>query len=64
MEKLIKGLQLIAKYEPDADWDAQHDIIYVGSGDIPAKMTDEEVKEMKALGWHIDSEDGGWAKFS
>ena len=49
IDKLIKGLEIIRKYDPDSDFAAEHDEFFCGSSDkIPA-----EVKvELEELGWY------------
>lgn len=49
IEKFLRGIQIIMKYESDPDIAAEHDIFYCGSTDH--KMSDEDEREMARLGW-------------
>jgi len=62
-QKIVAGMQLIMKYEPDTDIAAEHDIIYFGSQESYKKMSDEEKVQMVNLGWHLDTETDSWARF-
>jgi hypothetical protein len=53
--RILSGMNLIAKYEPDADLSAEHDIIWFGHYQ-PDLMTEEEREQMKRWGWHEDME--------
>ena len=59
--ELIEGLKIITRTQPDAEVDAQHDIIYAGEYK-PRKLTAEERARMKELNW-FESEDA-WAHFT
>ena len=61
MNRILEGLKIIEKYEPDFDTCAEHDTIYAGSYN-PGKMTKEEMAEMEKLGW-FESEDS-WQHFT
>jgi hypothetical protein len=57
--KIFKGLEIIRKYLPDADIEAaEHDIIYAADVDelIEAGITEDDVKELAKLTWHIDED--------
>ena len=58
MERILKGLQIIAKYEPKADFAAEHDIIYCGD---EGNYSAEDKQALDELGWFV-SEDS-WAFF-
>jgi hypothetical protein len=61
IEKLQLGLSVLAKY-PGGDVAAEHDIIYAGpSGD---EVAEDDADHLRTLGWHRDSESGGWAFFT
>jgi len=61
MNRLLEGLKIIEKYEPDFDTCAEHDIIYAGNYS-PEKLTLDEKLKMEELGW-FESEDS-WAYFT
>ncbi len=57
-DRLIAGMMLIRKYEPDADYAAGHDVIYFGNYETREQMTDEEKALMDA--WHWYEEYDSW----
>jgi hypothetical protein len=60
-----RGLEIIMKYEPDAETAAEHDEIFCGDYQkTSSKMTKEELEEMEGLGWHGRERDNCWAKFT
>ena len=59
---LLEGLAIIAKYEPNADVAAEHDILYVGSIATREQMTEGERTRMEELGWREDTD--SWAHFT
>jgi hypothetical protein len=61
VQKLIRGLSIITKYDPGADLAADHDIIYCGDYK-PEKIGEEDLKTLDELGW-FKSEDS-WAIFT
>lgn len=61
IKELIEGLQILDKY-PNGYISAEHDIIYAGPEDI-SKITSEDQKALKKLGWHLDTENNCWATF-
>ena len=64
MNKVLAGLQIIAKYDEDFDTCAEHDEFYAGAGDqtAPSAMSDEDQKIMNDNGWHWDGE--SWRIFT
>ncbi len=62
MKTILEGLKIIAKYTPDTDFAAEHDIIYCGECD-EMNMSDEDKKKMEDLGWFIDEEYNCWCSF-
>ncbi len=50
IEKLIEGLQIIAKYQPEGEVSVGHDVFYAGDYN-PDEMTDEDKATLEALGW-------------
>ena len=61
IEKVIKGLQILAKYE-DCDIQSEHDQIYVGPTDAK-DVSKVDAKELEKLDFFIDSEFGSWTRF-
>jgi len=60
LQELLKGIEIIRKYEPNADVAVGDDSIYIGEYD-PDKMTVEELEKMEELGF-LEEEDS-WMKF-
>lgn len=55
--KIFKGLDIIRKWLPNADIEAaEHDIVYAADVDelIEAGITEDDVREIAKLAWHID----------
>jgi len=63
MKRIKEGLEIIAKYEDDADFCAEHDVIYVGGEESTENMSDEDKHKMDELGWFIDEEFYCWSHF-
>lgn len=61
LEKLLYGLMVLSKYD-SSDVTAEHDIIYAGPHS--EKVSEGDAKQLKELGWHLDSEASGWAFFT
>jgi hypothetical protein len=66
IQKVIQGLTILAKYGDHVA--ADHDQIWAGpdvSGVLPDedKITKEDKKQLKKLGWFVDPEAGIWSKF-
>ena len=61
MNRILEGLKIIEKYEPEFDTCAEHDTLYAGNY-APEKLTDEERVKMEELGW-FESEDS-WKHFT
>lgn len=62
IDEVIEGLKILKTYGAGSI-DAQHDIIYAGP-DEDSKMSKEDVKKLKELGWHYDKEFSCWARFT
>lgn len=58
--RILNGMNLIAKYEPDADMHAEHDQIWFGSY-RPDLMTEEERQQMERWGWREDCD--SWSRY-
>jgi len=63
MKRIKEGLEIIAKYEPDADFAAEHDQIFVGEEDAAENMDKKDKEKMDELGWFIEKEYGCWSHF-
>jgi hypothetical protein len=59
MNKILAGMQIIAKYDEDFCTDAQHDQIWAGPG---VDMNEEDTQAMLSLGWFWDEE--SWSHFT
>lgn len=59
MNKVLAGLQIIAKYDEEFQVCAGHDEILAGIG---IELSEEDSKKMKELGWS-DYEGDGWRCF-
>ena len=46
-EELLAGIALIRKYEPEAEFAAEHDVIYFGSYESKVQMTESEQENME-----------------
>ena len=57
--KMLKILEVVNKYNPEATLCAEHDIIFLGLE--KNETSEEDTKILDGLGCHI--EDGMWAKF-
>jgi hypothetical protein len=49
--RILAGIALIKKYEPNADFAASHDEIFFGAYETREQMTEEEQQQMEAWGW-------------
>lgn len=64
--RILLGLNIIAKYIPNPDISPEHDIIYVADADelVEAGLTEEDANELRKMNWMIDSEYGCLAIFT
>lgn len=60
-KQILDGMLLIAKYDPQADFAAEHDIIYFGAYECRSEMTPEEQASMEEWGWHEEYD--SWAHY-
>lgn len=60
IQKVMEGLQILAKYDAGGEMAAEHDIIYAGN----AEVSEEDAKKLEELGWHKDGEYDCWARFT
>ena len=61
MNRILEGLKIIEKYEPDFDTCAEHDIIFAGNY-APELLTEDEKIKMEELNWFEQEE--SWAHFT
>ncbi len=51
-QKILRGLQILARYDEKLDCNFEHDQMWVGDFEAAVgKMAEEEVWEMARLGW-------------
>ena len=60
IKTLIKGLNIIIKYEPSAEIYPDHDQIWIGEN--AHLVSEEDAKILKDYLWFI-SDEGGWSHF-
>lgn len=65
MNRILKGLQIIQKYEKNGYFAAEHDQIWVGNddGSTVIQMTEEDAARMEELDWFVDSGLNVWSHF-
>jgi len=61
MNRILEGLKIIEKYEPNFDTACEHDTLYAGNY-APEKLTEDERKKMEELGWFEQEE--SWTHFT
>lgn len=61
--KILKGLKILLRYDPQVECDAQHDVLLAG-GPRPDKLGEEDRKELSDLGWSYDVHEEAWRKFT
>jgi len=59
LQKVLRGLIIISKYDADSDFAAEHDQIYCGSEEL--EINEEHKKELDELGWFTDED--SWSCF-
>jgi len=60
--KVMRGLQILAKYEENVMPQFDHDIIWASDFEETAsQMPEEDVIQMAKLGWFYDEENDCWA---
>lgn len=61
-QQVLRGLQILAKYDDSLDCSFEHDQMWVANFDkTVAKMTGEEVLDMAVCGWFEDFD--SWSHF-
>ena len=61
LRRLIEGLQLIERHDPNAEIDAHHDELLAGT---LSTMNAGQVAQMEALGWRAKEQYDCWAIFT
>lgn len=59
IDKFITGVEIIRRYDPEADMAVGHDVIFFGRYEIREEMTLDEQQQLEDLGWYEDAE--AWA---
>ena len=57
-----RGIEILKKYQPEAEINVGHDQIYIGEHN-PKAMTQEERNWMEEDGWFEDEESDSWSHF-
>lgn len=60
-DPILGGIAIIKKYDPGADFAAEHDVIYFGAYESRTLMTPAEKKQMEKWNWHEEYD--SWAHF-
>ena len=63
MRKLLKGLEVLCKYEEDGSVSAEHDVIYAGETH-PDKISVEDIQTLDDNDWSFDYHLDCWRKFT
>jgi hypothetical protein len=63
MKAVLEILQLLSKYDPDGEVDAEHDELYVSGDFAPDKLGPADVRRLEQLGCRWDEGYGSWRKF-
>ena len=63
MNRVLEGLQILAKYFHDGDFCAEHDVIYAGSDASDVEISEDDLNRLDELGWSIDEGLDSWYKF-
>lgn len=61
--KIIDGLKILLKYHPNAEVDAQHDMLYA-AGPAPEKIAEDDRTELQNLGWTYNVREASWGRFT
>lgn len=65
-QNILKGVNILLKYNPDGGFYALHDTIFFGDlGREEIEVSEEDSILLKELGWTIDEEfsDGEWKHY-
>lgn len=63
MKRILEGLTILAKYEPDGQACAEHDELFA-CGVGPEAMSEEDRAALKRLGWRWDGDLPSWIIFT
>lgn len=64
LEKILEGLKIIHKYEPNTMVGCEHEVIYAGTRVSVEDMTEEEKTRMQIqLGWQWNDEFDCWERY-
>jgi len=61
--KILEGLKILLKYYPDAEVDAQHDVL-LAAGPRPEKLDEHDRQELSNLGWTYDIREVSWRRLT
>ena len=62
--RVMRGLQILTKYQDHEECYFEHDVIWAGGfDDLVSKMSEDDVCQMAKMGWFCDSEAEHWAHF-
>ncbi len=66
--RIPDGLQLMKKYYDDVDVRAEHDEVWAGPDGADAlqieRWSEEDIREMGRLGWHLDADIECWHHYT
>jgi len=60
MQKILRGLIIISKYDAKSDFASERNQIWCGSEDL--EFSEKDKKELDELGWFIDED--SWSCFT
>lgn len=58
-KQILKGVELIRKHQPNAEFAAAHDTIFFGACDNSKDMTSEDIEQLEEWGWYEEYD--SWA---
>lgn len=62
---LVIGACILAMYQPNFEFDFQHDVLYAADfEETVEKMSEQEITTMAEVGWGYDEELNSWYLFS
>jgi len=62
-EQLVEGLKILLRYEPDADFAAEHDEFFFG-GIKPEDVSEADRAALEACGFFYHETYESWARFT
>ena len=63
-QKVMEGISIIMRYEPNSEFAASHDEIWFGGPTAYAKMSQDEHKRLRELGWMWVASYDSWRHFT